>query len=259
MTYQNKAEFIGGLKNALSRYGIREQREILLDFEQHFSDGAAAGETEAQVCEKLGDPEEIAKQYIPEAEISVEDSSAPNQEQPAASGFGAEPDRSVPPPVRPAQVPPPVPPAPPSPLPPPVPPAPNARFSPSIGGIIGILCVDLFVLSWALPALASLIAALFCVALSFVVSGLTTFIGGTSMGFADVSGWFVSSFSPVSTVLLGVVMASGGGLVSLIASRAATGFLNVILRLVNWHARAIVGKNVCTLIGKKYQKGGTAA
>ncbi len=69
MTYPNKSAFIDGLKDALSRYGITEQRDILLDFEQHFSDGAAAGETEAQTCEKLGDPEEIAKQYVSEGEF----------------------------------------------------------------------------------------------------------------------------------------------------------------------------------------------
>ncbi|MDE7233541.1 MAG: DUF1700 domain-containing protein, partial [Ruminiclostridium sp.] len=83
MTYQNKSAFIDGLKDALSRYGVSEQRDILLDFEQHFSDGAAAGETEAQTCEKLGDPEEIAKQYVSEGEFPIGE--APKKAEPEPS------------------------------------------------------------------------------------------------------------------------------------------------------------------------------
>ena len=66
MNYTNKEQYIQALINAMTRCGVTDQREILTDFEQHFADGAAAGESEAQVCEKLGDPEEIAKQYASE-------------------------------------------------------------------------------------------------------------------------------------------------------------------------------------------------
>ena len=62
----NKAAFMNELTKSLSEYGVNDSREILLDFEQHFEDGKAAGETEDEVCEKLGDPVEIAKQYVEE-------------------------------------------------------------------------------------------------------------------------------------------------------------------------------------------------
>lgn len=139
------------------------------------------------------------------------------------------------------------------PYPPPVPPK---NHAPDTGKIIGAILVDVFVFSWALPVLASLVTALFACALSFAVSGVTSFVGGVMMGVTDVSSWFSSGFSPISTVLLGALMTVGAILVFLLSMKAATGFINVILRIVNWHARAVVGRNVCTLIGKKYGKDG---
>lgn len=138
------------------------------------------------------------------------------------------------------------------------PPAPNKSNAPDAGKIVGALCVDLFVFSWALPVLASLVTALFACAFSFACSGVMTFIGGTMMGVTDVSSWFSSGFSPVSTVLLGALIVTGSILLFLLSIKAATGFINIILRIVNWHSRAIVGRNVCTLIGKKYRQGGNA-
>ena len=66
MNYSTRIDFMNGLREALAKNGISDARDILLDFDQHFDDGIAAGETEAQVCEKLGDVEEIAKQYTSE-------------------------------------------------------------------------------------------------------------------------------------------------------------------------------------------------
>lgn len=138
------------------------------------------------------------------------------------------------------------------------PPAPNQNKAPDAGKIVGVLCVDLFIFSWALPVLASLVTALFACAFSFACSGVMILIGGMTMGFADVSTWFSSGFSPVSTVLLGALIVTGSILLFLLSVKAATGFINIILRIVNWHSRAIVGRNVCTLIGKKYKQGGAA-
>lgn len=139
-------------------------------------------------------------------------------------------------------------------LPPAPPPAPKQNGA-DAGKIVGVLCVDVFVFSWAIPVLASLVAALFACAFSLGVTGITTFVGGMMMGVTDVSGWFTSGFSPVSTVLLGALMTTGCVLLALASCAAATGFINTILRIVNWHSRAFVGRNVCTLIGKKYRVG----
>lgn len=550
MTYQNKSSFIDGLKDALSRYDVSEQREILLDFEQHFSDGAAAGETEAQVCEKLGDPEEIAKQYASDGELSLGETAKkeppsetappeppPAEETPRSDGFGApgesvaaenaidrlfgageearayfggdglrrvevriaganariaaadtyaaevtyragrsnvrftarvengtlfvreSPEFTATPAIKASELTVTLPrreyeslavtlaagsvrtelltgirftgevmsgnavfgafadkmdvtvrsgqmelnncgvnraarrlridcfsgrsavrgffteryeleqksgkltveglsgtgairvksgvaqigyaewngdlsadvtsgnvklllpdgsgaylnadvtsgnitvalnnetaafgrgkcnvrigganlhtlnagitsgavrienggasaanPAPPfvqgAPLPPPVI---TEKKAPDAGKIIGILFLDLLLFSWALPTLATFVTVIFAGAVSIGISGGVSMVGGAAMGVTDVSGWFSSGFSPVSTVLLGALMADGAVLLFLLAMKAATGFINVILRIVNLHSRAIVGRNVCALIGKKYRNNG---
>lgn len=242
MIYQNKAEFIGGLKNALSRYEIAGIQEIVQDFEQHFSDGAAAGETEQQVCEKLGDPEEIAKQYIseqasPDQTSSEQTSSRQTIAQPASDGFGSEPYGSKP------QMPPPY--------------NGTQNNSPDAGKIVGIICVDLLIFSWAIPALLSLILGLCSLTLGLGFGGIGVFIGGAVTSIVSVE-WITATISPLSTILLGVVMISGAALLVLLCIKASIGFINVILRIINWHSRAIAGRSVCTYIGKKKADGAAA-
>ncbi len=240
MIYQNKAEFIGGLKNALSRYEIAGIQEIVQDFEQHFSDGAAAGETEQQVCEKLGDPEEIAKQYISEQMSSEQ--AVTNRPQSASDGFGSEPFGSEPYGSKPQ-------------MPPPYNGAQNN--SPDAGKIVGIICVDLLIFSWAIPALLSLILGLCSLTLGIGFGGIGVFIGGAVTSIVSVE-WITASISPLSTTLLGVVMISGAALLVLLSIKASIGFINVILRIINWHSRAIAGRSVCTYIGKKKADGAAA-
>lgn len=232
----NKETFMNELTKSLSEYGVNDSREILLDFEQHFEDGKAAGETEDEVCEKLGDPVEIAKQYIPEADIKVE------EKETRQSGFDSnnysqpytQPQFQTPPPA-PVQQP--------------------QGFQPDAGKIVGILCVDILVFTWALPTLISLIISLYGCAVGFGAAGIGSFIGGTVMQFIDISSWFFTTLSPVSTILFGVVL---GAICSLlvIASIAATkGCINLFKHIINWHSRVFAGKNVCTINNKKKETG----
>jgi uncharacterized membrane protein len=60
-----KELYIESLSLELDKLGVgsEEKSEILEDFGQHFIDGEQEGLTERQICEKLGDTREIAKQY----------------------------------------------------------------------------------------------------------------------------------------------------------------------------------------------------
>ncbi len=230
----NKETFMNELTRSLSEYGVNDSREILLDFEQHFEDGKAAGETEDEVCEKLGDPVEIAKQYISEADIKVE------EKETKQSGFDSnnysqpytQPQQPTPPPVQQLQ-----------------------GFSPDAGKIIGILCVDIFVFSWALPSLISLIVGLYGCAVGFGAAAIGSVIGGTVMQFIDISSWFFTTLSPVSTILFGITLGAICALLVIASIAATRGFINVVKHIINWHSEVFAGKKVCTINNKKNKTG----
>ena len=235
MNYSTRTDFMNGLREALFKNGITDARDILLDFDQHFDDGIAAGETEAQVCEKLGDVEEIAKQYISEeafADKPVNTKNAVNAktvEAAEASGFDnnnynggyAAPNVQPAPAVQ----------------------QNSGGFEVSVGAVVGILCVDVFVFSWAIPSLFSIILSFYSVVLSFGLTG----IGCVAGGMLPASGGTVfieTMFSPVSTVLFGCMLLSLFGLLIALCVAIAKGFVDIIKCIINWHSRAFVGRNV---------------
>lgn len=247
----NKTDFMNKLQSSLSDYGVADTREILLDFEQHFEDGRAAGETEDMVCEKLGDPVEIAKQYIPDGEISVEEvKTAPKAEEPSAfdsnsyTGAGSTQTDSngtygsTPPYTPPQQYQP-------------------QGFDPSGAAIVGVLLVDLLVFTWALPTLVSLIITLYGVTVSIGGAGVLTFIGGILMSFMDTTTWLFTTLSPISTSLLGVVMIAAVPLLVIGSIAATKGTINIFKHIINWHSMTFAGKKICTF--KKKNKNGEAA
>lgn len=65
MTYNTKAEFMAALKSQAEKYSLSFE-EMAEDFERHFSEGEENGETESEICAKLGDPVEIVKDYAGE-------------------------------------------------------------------------------------------------------------------------------------------------------------------------------------------------
>ena len=230
----NKAAFMNELTKSLSEYGVSDAREILLDFEQHFEDGKAAGETEDEVCEKLGDPVEIAKQYIPEMDIKVE------EKETKQSGFDSnkysqpytQPQTQTPPP------------------------APSQQgFSPDAGKIICVLLIDVFVLSWAIPSLFSLVVGLYGCTVGFGGAAIGSIIGGTVMQFVDVTSWFFTTLSPVSTILFGVVLGAICALFVIASIAATKGCINIVKHLINWHSETFAGKKVCTINNKKNETG----
>ncbi len=236
----NKTEFLEKLRNSLNEYGVKDAREIITDFEQHFEDGIAAGETEAQVCEKLGDPSEIAKQYISDEEIPIEEVKPKAEAYAESTGFDTNNYNHIPP-VQPA----------------PAYTAPQQQsFTIDGGKAVLVILVDLFVLIWALPTLVSLIISLYGIVFALFGSGIGCIVGGTLMSFADTSKWLFSSFSPISTVLFGTVSLSACAL-SVIGSIAATkGFINLCKVIINWHSETFAGHPVCEI--KKKEKNGEA-
>lgn len=233
MNYNTRTEFMNGLREALGRNGITDARDILLDFDQHFDDGMAAGETEAQVCEKLGDVEEIAKQYTTEDVFSEKADNAANFNNEAVngaeasgfdnnsynSGYTAPINESAPTTQQ------------------------GNGFEVSAGAVVGRVCVDVFVFSWAIPALFSVIMGFYSFVLSFGLAGIGCVAGGA----VQVSGglFFVQSmFSPVSTVLFGFMLLSLFGLLVALCVAIGKGFVDIIKCIINWHSRAFVGRNV---------------
>lgn len=270
MKYNNKSEFLNGLREALGRYNVPDAREILIDFEQHFDDGAAAGESEAEVCEKLGDVEEIAKQYISDIDFAETESKAEtpsNAEQPSASGFGAETGEAAQqysygqqygagqnmqnpqaaqtaPNMQNAQT------------------APNAQqyaapqngFSPDGGKVVGVICVDLFVFFWAIPSLLTVILSFYSAVVAFGVSGISIIVLGAVSSFADVTGILHTGLAPISCVLLGILLCALCGLLVLLCIQIGKGFCAIIRNIINWHSRVFVGRNVINKKNKNVNK-----
>ena len=55
-----KKEYMRKLKRLLPG---KEQKDILLDYEEHFLTGLSEGKTEEEIASELGSPEEVAKEY----------------------------------------------------------------------------------------------------------------------------------------------------------------------------------------------------
>jgi len=55
-----KKEYMRKLKQLLPN---AEQKDILLDYEEHFLTGMAEGKSEEQIAKELGSPEEVASEY----------------------------------------------------------------------------------------------------------------------------------------------------------------------------------------------------
>jgi uncharacterized membrane protein len=88
----NKHAFMHILRQQAGPLGPAAVTEILADFEEHFANGLARGKSELEITTELGDPAEIARQYL---EAAAEGAAKPPvwQHQTASS---AAPGGSVP-------------------------------------------------------------------------------------------------------------------------------------------------------------------
>jgi uncharacterized membrane protein len=59
----NKQTFMRELTEGLNKLPKAEVNDILLDIEEYFTCAAREGRTEQEMCERLGDPKKLAKEY----------------------------------------------------------------------------------------------------------------------------------------------------------------------------------------------------
>ena len=264
MICSTKTEFLTGLRLALEKNNINDPTDILTDFRQHFDDGEAAGETEAEVCQKLGDVDDIIKQYISEdADIAEKAAAAGTaakstaRQAADASGFaqdngtysapggayagntytgqqqytgntysGQQQQYAGTAPQQPAS---------------------NADG----GKIACAIVLDILIYSWAIPALGGIIIGLFGITIGFIASGVAIFVAGIAAFFGAIGGFVVTGFAPISLFLLGITVTALGGMLVVASIASARGFINIIIAIINQHSNAFVGRKVLHKLGKK--------
>ncbi len=236
MIYNTKTEFLTGLREALERNGtnINDIHDILSDFRQHFEDGEASGETEAQVCEKLGDVDDIVRQYISETEQARVDSES--------TGFGGNTYEQQP--------------------------QPNAAYgqqsyqqpqyqqppqqSGADGGrIAGVIILDLLVYCWALPALLGLIVGLYSVTITFAGTGISLLVGGLISIGIDLGSFIITGLPSLAVASMGLMFIGFAGMLVIASIASTKGFINICIAIINQHSKAFSGKKVLDKIGRK--------
>ncbi len=84
----NKQTFMSQLKRHLLPLKQSTRQEILTDFEEHFQNGSMSGKTAQQVAQELGDPKELAQQYLSSAEAGDKTSIPENVGRGIFAAFG---------------------------------------------------------------------------------------------------------------------------------------------------------------------------
>jgi uncharacterized membrane protein len=59
----NRNEFLNILERSLASMSQSDRDDILYDYKEHFNAGMTDGKSEAEICNALGDPRALAKQY----------------------------------------------------------------------------------------------------------------------------------------------------------------------------------------------------
>jgi uncharacterized membrane protein len=238
--YKTKVEFLAALEKELTRAGITDRSEIIADFELHFADSTAQNLSEAEICAKLGSISEIAKQYaedeiypvvaVEAPPVGGDDSVAPKNGQNVGAGSARPQDEAY------------------------------AEYENSgiklnfgsfkkdfqdknfnAGGLVTCILIDIFVLSWAIPALFAVCIGLLAVPFALIVSGLTVMLGGL------IGNGFFGFFSPhpgLVTFFAGLFVFSLGGLFSLLGVQLVRLFIKVLKAVIDWHGNMIVGRPV---------------
>ncbi|MCL1832124.1 MAG: DUF1700 domain-containing protein [Oscillospiraceae bacterium] len=205
----NRESYVKALSEELDRLGVAaaEKEEILGDFGGHFEEGAQEGLTEEQICTKLGDIGEIAQQYA--GEQSGKTFMGTDENGVSMSTMRWES----------------------------IPPVENAQGF-SVGGLIGIICADVFVFSWAIPIFVSLVASYYAIVISFLFYGVLMALPLTMLSV------FETNMNPISAFSLGVMFLSLGGLGGILGLKVGRGFVWVMKWFINLHSLWTVGRNV---------------
>lgn len=90
-----RAEYMNQLQERLEKFGQELQKEILEDYSQHFAEGQAAGRTDEEIIQELGDIEDMIRELrAVEAEAKAGRTEEENEDQtPAVSEEKPLPDK----------------------------------------------------------------------------------------------------------------------------------------------------------------------
>lgn len=225
--YYTKAQFLEVLKAELLKRGVTDN-EILEDFEQHFEIGLSEGLTEAQVCEKLGAPAEIANQYAPEgysensaAQNVNQTENNVNQNQGQQSAFAennynyGNANQTSPQ---------------------------SNGDNPDIAKIIGVICLDVFVLVWAIPTLFSLLISYWGVMISFFVTPVVMIITILFGSFFVGAPMIVSMLTPAAGIFAALILFGIALIMSAFCIDIWKGFGKLMQAIARLHYEAFTGK-----------------
>lgn len=225
--YYTKAQFLEVLKAELLKRGVTDN-EILEDFEQHFEIGLSEGLTEAQVCEKLGAPAEIANQYAPDgysensaAQNANQTENNANQNQAQQSAFAennynyGNVNQTAPQ---------------------------NNGDNADIAKIIGVICLDVFVLVWAIPTLFSLLVSYWGVMISFFVTPVVMIITILFGSFFVGAPMIVSMLTPAAGIFAALILFGIALIMSAFCVDIWKGFGKLMQAIARLHYEAFTGK-----------------
>lgn len=204
MIYNTKAEFMAALQREAARCSLPFD-EMAEDFGRHFSEGAENGESESEICAKLGDPAEIVREYAGEDcdNIHIGDNTAQHISYEAGTA-----DNNT------------------------------CRIS---GGIItGVILLDLFVLDWAVPTVAALVITYIAVAFALIVSGIAGIVSAFMPFVAD--SFTTILFGRAFNVFAGIAVVGIGGIMAVFVPNVIKGFAGMIKSIGRLHVKAFTGR-----------------
>lgn len=115
------------------------------------------------------------------------------------------------------------------------------NVSPNGGMIAGVILLDLLVFDWAIPTLASLVAAYIAVAFSFIVSGALNIVAAFTPLMAD--SLTTVMFGGLFNVFAGLAVLGLGGIMAVFVPNILKGFVGMIKSIGRLHVRAFTGRN----------------
>lgn len=231
-TPHTKAWFMSEMQTSLAGLPSEYIQEVLSDFEEHFDAGLLNGESENEICVRLGDPKTIGEQLRQEAVQSGADV-IETLETPPLTEY---PRPSTPPFTN--QNPPPP--------PPPIKTASSANASSSGGCLrqLVMFCVlaffNLVVVLGPWIGVAAVLFSMWVVAIALILSGIICIAAGIIAPLMEFD--WITLTTPLSyfnAIMAGIALISGGILLFYAITLLNKGFYKLTARYLHWNCKAI--------------------
>ena len=250
-TPRTKAWFIKEIRDSLTGLTPEYIQEVVSDFEEHFDAGLQNGESEEEICIRLGDPKAIGEQLRQEAsQTAEEETNARGQEQAASVSPSPEPRRQFSPPPFPEGTAPKGPPpatnqSPPSPPPPRISelPAGAQNSGGCLRSFVMFCLLGFFNLVFVLTPWIAAAAALFSMwiaAAALILSGIVCIAVGIIAPFTMFD--WIALATPLSyfnAIMAGIALITGGILLFYAITLLNKGFYKLTARYIKWNCKAI--------------------